>query len=190
MINAEFMLDLETMDTERDAAVTSIGACVFDPFNSTSTPDDLRKDSYFCTVSLEDNVRLGRTMSPSTVVWWMQQADGARLAMLQNNRSLLEAISGLRRWIQERPQRLTGVWAKGPSFDCVIIKSAFKSVREMWPMKYWEENCVRTIERSGFPNYDDKPQWRIGDHHNALDDAITQALMVQRCYKNMEQSHT
>lgn len=190
MINCEVMTDLETMDVAETAAITSIGAVVFDPYTCTDTPDTLRADGFYRTISLEDNVNRGRSMSPGTVIWWMQQSDDARQALVQNNISLLQAMSDFRRWLQNRPQKITAAWAKSPDFDYSILKSAFKTVRETWPIKFWETRCVRTVESMGFPNGADKPEWRIGEHHNALDDAITQALMIQLCYKRLGLSHT
>lgn len=81
------------------------------------------------------------------------------------------------------PQR---VWAKDPDFDVVILRNAFAQIGEMFPFKFWETRSVRTITELAYPD-GDPPPIGVGVAHNAKDDAIRQALMVQHCHHVLSQ---
>lgn len=186
LVNRALMIDLETMATNKDAAILSIGAVVFDIFY-TQSEETLRQYSFYTTVSLEDNMRLGRKVSASTIIWWLRQSSEARMALFENNVNLLKALDDLRQFIElHKP---THVWAKGPTFDIDIMKDAFEAQRMRWPFEFWMERCVRTIEDAAYPNGDDKPNLTVGEKHNALDDAITQSMMMQHCYRRLGLAH-
>lgn len=63
------------------------------------------------------------------------------------------------------------VWGNGAAFDNVILASAYRRVTAGTPWQYWNDRCYRTVKAL----HPDVPMQRTGDHHNALDDAISQA---------------
>lgn len=65
------MLDLETLGTEHDAMIISIGAVAF---RFDDVP--ILADRFFYTAV--DIERSSGSISPSTVNWWLKQSDEAR----------------------------------------------------------------------------------------------------------------
>tara|TARA_R110002167_G_scaffold60282_2_gene170393 strand:+ start:1108 stop:1680 length:573 start_codon:yes stop_codon:yes gene_type:complete len=186
MPDLHMMLDIETMDTSKEASVLSIGACMFDPRGANDygkRAEDPITDTHYERASLRSNLEAGRTMSADTILWWMQQSEAARFELHSGEQSPLGiALYNFRKWAVARDQVATRIWAKSPDFDCVIMQDAMTKSAEMWPFKFWESRCVRTITELAYPE-GDEPPLGIGVAHNALDDSIRQALRVQECYR-------
>ena len=64
-----------------------------------------------------------------------------------------------------------GVWGNGASFDNVILSESYYRAAILRPWPFWKDRCYRTIKTI----YPDVELVRSGTHHNALDDARTQA---------------
>jgi len=80
----------------------------------------------------------------------------------------------------------TCFWANSPSFDYVILEQATKSLGMRWPFFFSWYRDTRTLYDVAWPNGpEDRPQTNAGVHHDARDDAIAQALMVQAAYKEI-----
>ena len=178
-MNNHLMVDLETMSTTTHAAIASIGAVIFDP----------REDAvdacptFYQAVDLTSNEKAGRHFSGSTIAWWLQQSEGARGALLTDVLPLHTALTKFQLWIAKHKPIVC--WANSPSFDCVILKDAFGQHHMNWPFKYWEERDVRTIKDAAYPD-GDCPKIRLGVAHGALDDALSQAMTVQRCFSALQ----
>lgn len=181
-MNNAIMVDIETMGTSPTAAILAIGACRFDP----SAKDDesaLRAKTFDVRISLKSNTKLGRTMDPDTVTWWLTQSKEAQKGLYEGEiTNLTMALQQFRKWI-EAPQtpRPTRLWAKDPDFDVVILNNAYQSIRERLPFHYADSRSVRTITDVAYPD-GDPPLITVGEAHKASDDAIKQALMVQHCW--------
>lgn len=156
----DVMLDIETMGTGQDAAIVTIGAVKFDRHGI--------GDEFYVAVDLEDASKRGGTMSASTVIWWMQQSEIARKHIYSGDReNILNALLKLSMFMDG----CGDVWACGSGFDNAIIRSAYDRAGIECPFPFWKDRCYRTI-RSMHPDIECV---RIGTHHNALDDARTQA---------------
>ena len=70
----DVMIDLETLDTSPTAVVLSLGAVAFDPYTHAHGATFYVEFTNF----LEQQTGVGRTISPSTMLWWMQQNATAR----------------------------------------------------------------------------------------------------------------
>lgn len=155
------MLDLETLSTEPNAAIISIGAVVF-------TKEKVLDHTFYETIDIESNRFCGRHMSFSTVGWWMKQDLSARKEFQKQSESLPIVLRNFREWFTV--YTIDGVWGNGADFDNIILANAYKegsSVETPW--KHYQNRCYRTLK-----NLVDLPLERSGTHHNALDDAITQ----------------
>jgi hypothetical protein len=187
------MVDIETMDVKPSAAIISIGACMFDPV---AGPAQAINETFYTNISLTSNQMNERTISASTVEWWMQQSEEARGALLSNQVGLAKALSLFAEWFQHQTTyRPTHVWANSPSFDCVILQSAFESCRLLWPIGFWSTRDVRTAGELAYPNADERKaimklfRTQVGTAHNAKDDAVAQALFVAQCYHELKLTH-
>ena len=167
MINV--MVDLETMGTSATAPIISIGAVFFDE-------DGLGKE-FYAAVSLEDSVKRGGVIDPSTVIWWMQQEESllGQFVAEQKLGGAVKLPTALERFTEfvtsECSDRELRVWGNGASFDNVILRNAFEVCGLIEPWRFWNDRCFRTI-KSLFGNVPYK-QPKVA--HNALSDAVAQA---------------
>lgn len=173
------MIDIETMSTEKNASILTIGATPFDPHGD-DTEDSLRaKSALFGPISISSNQEEGRHICGDTVLWWMQQSEQARKSLVEGTpMQLKNAIAKFAKWIAQLEPKPTEVWANSPSFDLVILQSAFKQVNVIWPFFFSTERDLRTIKNIAYPD-NDMADFSIGTAHDAVDDTIKQALMVQ-----------
>ena len=160
------MLDLETMGTRPNAPIVAIGAVAFDA-------GGIHREFYE-VVALQSAVRSGATIDPNTVMWWMEQGDEARAALYGAQNDAIGIEHALRNFVQlvcSYGDNLIGVWGNGASFDNVLMHESGKRCGvPMW--EFWKDKCYRTVKGM----YPDVKMKRTGTHHNALDDAKSQAL--------------
>jgi hypothetical protein len=160
------MIDLETMGTRPNAPIISIGAVAFNAMGVT-------EQTFYRNVQLKSAVDSGAVIDPSTVMWWLRQDKAAQAAFEEgqyNSVFLTQALFDFGRFAGTYGDSLKGVWGNGASFDNVLMhESGARCGVPTWP--FWKDRCYRTI-KSCFPDVRLK---RSGTHHNALDDAISQA---------------
>lgn len=175
------MVDIETMGTSPNAAIITIGACIFDPYGIDTDSSIPIERQFTTTISMVDNQKQNRSFDADTIAWWLRQSKEAQDGLQDGDiTNLRKALTDYNRFFSNQPGRVSRVWAKSPDFDMTIIRDALKSQNMMDHFKYWETRCVRTITEAAYPN-GDQPTIGVGVAHNALDDAIRQALMVQHC---------
>lgn len=178
------MVDIETLSTHPNAAVLSIGACVFELERPNVIPS-----TFLVNASIKSNQDAGLHISADTLQWWMTQKPEALRAMFEGDvTNIRQALVRLRLWAQEQRPTITHVWANDPDFDCVILSSAARATGEIWPWPFWMNRSVRTIGDLAFPDNDERKQVMAafraeGTHHRADDDAVAQAKFVQHCYQ-------
>lgn len=160
------MLDLETMGTSSNSAILSIGAVDFDR--------DLGIISkFYRTIDLQNSLDHGFEINGATIYWWLKQSDEAR-ATLTDKRTrvtIKEALKDFQEFIGKGNLQM---WGNGSDFDNVILTNAFKRFKVQDPWPFWSNRCFKTIKSSFKSVY--LP--RLGEHHNALDDAEHQALVL------------
>lgn len=157
------MIDFETLSTNPNAAVLSLGAVIF-------TIDGLTGDEFYVNIDGGNCVDLGLHVSQSTVDWWKKQSQAARDALDIDKQTLLESMTRFSNWVRQ----VNGIylWGNGADFDNPILKSCYEALGADIPFKPYNGRCYRTIK--SIPNMP-KMQKRVGTHHNALDDAKSQA---------------
>lgn len=155
----EIMVDLETMSTKSNAAIISIGAVKF---------DTRIKSEFYEVVALQSSINVGLSVEARTILWWMEQDDESRNEF-HKGVHLSHALYKFSAWVGNGDKN---IWGNGASFDNVILRNAYDACGLTTPWKFYEDRCYRTIKNL-FPEITCD---RIGTHHNALDDARTQAL--------------
>lgn len=125
---------------------------------------------------------------PETVQWWNDQTPEAQAAFT-NPVDLKEACERFTHWICEiadgLPNGLASVriWANDPHFDVSILDAVFRAVDLPVPWHYRSPRSMKTItEAAGMTSADYS---NYGTAHNALDDAIAQAMTVCEAYKRL-----
>lgn len=184
------MLDLETMGNGNRAAIVAIGACEFDPHNTPlvygQEPSIAR--TFYEKINLQSSIDAGMQIDASTVLWWMQQSDEARKStfggVVISLHDACVALAGFVNQVSAHTMKDAAMWGNGATFDNVIIRSAFKAVGIDPPWSFRNDKCYRTVINL-LPENRQPPFERSGTAHNALDDAITQALYLQKVYKEL-----
>lgn len=159
MEHPSVMVDLETMGAGPSAAIVAIGAV-----------DSLGRE-FYRTVDLASSVTAGGVIDPSTVMWWMGQSDEARAALTSPGAvHIVQALTEFSAWVADLGADVR-VWGNGAAFDNVILGGAYDRSGLPRPWAFWNDRCYRTIKslRPGIK------MSRTGTHHNALDDARSQA---------------
>lgn len=166
------MVDLETMSTRSNAAIIAIGAVKFSKNKGIY-------DSFYRNVDLQSCIDLGLAVDGDTVMWWLRQNDKARGQFELHESTLLsEALVAFAYWCNGGDKE---IWGNGAAFDNVILANAYSALNKPLPWKFWEDRCYRTVKNL-FPNIKQK---RTGTHHNAVDDAETQAIHLLKIENNM-----
>jgi hypothetical protein len=175
----EVMVDLETLGTNNDAVIVAIGAVKFDPTNL-----DAPMQNFYCTINPESAVACGQKIDAATMLWWMHsKRNDARLQLFEEPKEMLSlptALEGFALWFGGES---VPVWGNGATFDNVILRSAYRLLGLDAPWMFWHDRCYRTMKNLAPLICVDTPFERVGTHHNALDDATSQALHLQRILK-------
>ena len=165
----DVMIDLETMSTQPDAMIRSIGCVAFGP-------DGLGAE---LPLVVDPAGALGH-MDPETVAWWLDQSGSARhilsAAYPGRRMHLASALQELR-WFWDAlkaPPAKIRIWSHGASFDVPIIESAFRACGHQIP---WGHRAIRDT-RTILELADVKIVTPEGAKHDALGDARAQALAV------------
>jgi hypothetical protein len=164
------MIDLETMGLRPTSAMVSIGAVHFDGQKILS--------EFHTAVNLQSALAMGLTKDQSTVDWWMKQSVEARSSWQREDApELATAMSQFSAWIRDiGGKRQIAPWGNGADFDLVLMKHAYDVLEADPEWEFWNHHCFRTMKNM----FKVAAMPRTGTYHNALDDAKTQVLHLQR----------
>jgi hypothetical protein len=189
------MIDLETLGQRPDSVILSIGAVAF---NEDGPVDDL--DPFYLVLNAQDQLDNGRTVTMSTVQWWMDQPKEARdeaFADLDRAVPLDVALVMLDGW-WGRVEGACGspiqrVWANSPQFDLVILENAYYKAGFHEPWHFRQAHDFRTLK--SLVNVTDLAVTdtlvtRAGIQHHALDDAKFQAVRAAVLLRAMNRRGT
>lgn len=166
MNSPEIMHDIETLDTKETAVVLSIGAVKF--------TDDGLGVAFYRRLAVDDQIERGRTISGSTVSWWMKQSDEARKVFAEPTVSVETALRDYAEFMQGEE---FSVWGNGAMFDNSTLLNLYAQYGIPRPWSYRGDRCYRTVIAEAYnadPRLKDlyvKPTVA----HNALADAMCQA---------------
>lgn len=169
-------VDLETLGTVADAVILSIGAVRFDP--DTNQIDD---GGFYRCISIDSNLDYKRRIQEDTLVWWMKQSPAAQKVFHEPNKVSLEtALCEFSDWLGGTDSFL---WGNGADFDQPMLALAYTQTTVPIPWKFWNIRCLRTLKN--LPAAKNVTVPRLGTHHNALQDAIYQAQLIQAIFAAM-----
>lgn len=171
------MCDIETMGMSPDGAIVGIAAAMFDVKSETIGP------TFKCAVNLATSVAAGLTMKPSTILFWLGQSEEARRSIMWNTVRLTDALSDFNAWLAEhsRPRDLR-MYGNSPSFDLVIMRTAYRLTRIECPWHYTNERDFRTV-RAMYPAVEYDPAEKGSSAHDPLVDVkfqIEHMLKIKR----------
>ena len=177
---SHFMIDIETLGTKPDAAVTQIGIVGFDPTTKCiSVP-------FSINVDIHDK----STIDQSTVFWWMQQDEVARESVFAGKRvSPKEGLEALSKFIADNSDEVVGykVWSKPSTFDLVILESLYRNCGMQVPWAHWNTRCLRTLIDNAKLSRDEEYKSEVP--HEAGYDAEAQAKTALKCMLKLDNGH-
>lgn len=166
------MVDLETMAVTANAVVLSLGAVHFNPWGNGYG------DKLYFKICIDDQDALGREIDPNTLVWWSKQdATVMAEAFSPDNRiSIVDAMNQFHRFAWG----CDAFWSHGATFDMMILENIYRQLNKPLPWNYWQIRDTRTLFDLGFD-----PDMPKDNKHDALQDAIRQAVGVQNIYRKL-----
>lgn len=173
------MIDLETLGNNPEATILTAGL-VF--FNRTK---DIDPTGFEFVISPE---HLSGKMDYSTVLWWMEQSQEARSALL---RKLSSPMSNTELHVCEKIQEVfydhsdpatIKVWGNGANFDITILESMFRRNSRNFPWRFYNVRCYRTVKQI---NLEILPEEFKGIKHDALHDAYHQVEHLVRIFNSL-----
>lgn len=167
------MIDIETLDTATTAVVPQVGWCLFDE-TEVKPPVELALD-------IDEQIKAGRTISASTLQWWMTQPDIARERVFCPDKvhTIADLATRLRTLLYDG--QIECVWAHGPQFDIATLKHLLGAE----PWHYRSIRDTRTLAMLAPSAH--KPAALT--KHSAGDDAYAQAQWVQNIWQHIGWPH-
>jgi hypothetical protein len=99
--------------------------------------------AFYEIVNLESATKHGGTVSPSTILWWMEQSTAARAQYTtQQGLPLPDALARFTEWL---PQD-AWLWGNGADFDNVVLGHAYASCGLLRPWSFRNNRCFRTLK--------------------------------------------
>lgn len=169
------MADIETLGLADDCVPLSIGGVKFD--------GDTIVDKFHVGIDPVDAERYGLKVDAATAwnYWADPKRDEARRRLFELPKvDLFAALDGFAIWVGETPVDQRGsLFGKGATFDNVRIKKFYDAVGLSYPFTYRQDECYRTLAN----RCPDVKYEQFGVAHDALDDAISQALHLIKIAK-------
>lgn len=181
----KIMLDLETLSTRPGGVIISIGATKFDENGPYGEP-------FYMRINPKSSMDAGFLIEADTILWWMRQSDEARAEFQKESHHVFEVMSKFSVWCDSPYVKCVGhianpnieLWGNGANFDNAILKAAYDKLGLNAPWEFYNDRCYRTM-KAMYPHI--KMPKRVGTHHNALDDAISQVnhLILFPCFQEL-----
>lgn len=179
MIPLVAVLDEETLSTEHNAALLSIGAVICD-FNTGQ-----QVDTFYANITPESSIAAGLDVSESTKAWWAKQGQAARDVLSVDQRPLRDVLVDFAQWLAGHGVQYA--IGNGPRADNQWLESACKAVGMQSPIKYWGDLDMRTLTFIGthILGLDHWHNTFKGVKHNALHDAINEAEFCNAVFQKL-----
>ncbi|WP_075881490.1 3'-5' exonuclease [Vreelandella massiliensis] len=174
MADIQISFDIETLHTRADGVILSIAAAA-------RVNGSLEVFYSHCGLESQHN----RAFSQDTLNWWYKQPElwAKTRELCQEAEPLANVLRDLSRWysgLGEDKDRLYP-WGNGANFDLAFLEHAFDEQGVKCPWAYWTGRDLRTLEQIAKDLDVFESVERVGTHHDARDDAITQLLRIEKC---------
>ena len=157
------MIDFETLDVAEMPVILSLAAVVF---NENKIIDCISEK-----IDQDSCLKLGCTVSVDTLMWWENQTETAKKAAFGGTTNIGYAMGMLVQFYKDHA--CAEIWSKGSIADIRWTNNVLDKLDIKKPWEFWQEMCFRTYLKC-MPILEFK---RVGEAHNALDDAMYQAKM-------------
>lgn len=164
-----YMVDLETFGTTPGSVIVAIGAVCFD--------DQGLYTQHYTKPDIQQQLDAGMTVNSSTLLWWLDQEEEARLEIASNvdRMDVKKSLNYFHQYIEiTRQQRPAMIWGNGATFDNVLLMSLFNHFDVPAPWPFRNNRCYRTIKEQ-HPEITGDNLGEANASHIAVEDAIWQA---------------
>ena len=185
----DVMIDLETCGTAPGSVILSIGAVGFDPESGKLGPE------FYNVISAGTSIASGLSLDYKTMLWWSGQSAEAREVLKAaaspglygQAYDIWVVLTNFTTYLSQFGKDVR-VWGNGAAFDNVLLQEAYRRAgRAPAGWSFHNDRCYRTL-KSLFPYI---KLTRVGTHHNALDDAKSQALHAVALLQHLDKlQHT
>lgn len=181
------MLDVESLDVGPRSVITQVALFALD-----LEEDEMLDTHVHSYIPIQPQLDLmhPRSISASTLWWWMQQPDEARAAFEFSTSEDFNDLPVLMNHFNVQFENITrgrtySLWARGPQFDVVNVESLLKDCGLKAPWKYDKVEDLRTImKEAGLSSKDvDQPQGFIA--HNAAWDCKFQLICLREAQRKI-----
>lgn len=183
MVN--IMVDIETLSTDSNAVILTIGAIPFSSDGIISVDEDMY---FYRRVNLQSYNKYKNNefnFNYETLLWWLKQDQKIRDEAFSNRprydieivmKDFIDYLATIRKYLNDDKIH---IWSHGKDFDVVILQNAFKVCKLECPWKFWDTRDTRTIY--ALANIDMK---NIGgfECHNAIGDCLKQIEGIKQSY--------
>jgi hypothetical protein len=120
---------------------------------------------------------LGLHISKETLDFWKKQSPEAISAWKDSSIGLKEALDSFDEFLGDTKH--TQMYANGIGFDYSILQSSYFAIGRNEPWKYYNLMDMRTIFKLAKLDFKNYP--KVGVHHSAIDDCLTQIKALKEC---------
>jgi len=169
------VIDIETLGTDEDAVVLSLGAALFNWSTAEYSPE---MHHFYETFDVGEQPQ--RSRSDSTLRWWNSQPRAVYVAATSDTLPVQEVLIDFYGWLREYcgdDFNKLYVWGNGNDFDNKILGHLANQFGRPLPWDF-RHNCnYRTLAQL----YDGVAMGPfVGTKHYALDDAVNEAIHLKR----------
>lgn len=180
-------LDMETLSLDPRATIIQIGAVIFDRDGRDSFKSMHNSNPTFnVVVDWMGQQEFGRHLDKDTVQWWNEQNPKmADRLMNRPDMSYQKAVEQFDAWLRAYVEHrgIDECWVKG-NRDGLWIETAFESLGLKFPIMYRNIKCIRSVATTLNVPFPIVPN---ATPHNALSDAIVQAIWVQDTFRYLDE---
>ena len=190
------MVDLETLSTDSNAVILTIGAVPFGRDGTLIMGDDFY---FYERVDLKSYNKYKNnefSCNWDTLIWWLKQdKDPLDEAFLIGPRyPIWDVLQDFVNWISIVCKTVgdykVNIWSHGKDFDVVVLQSGFKVCNIECPWKFWDTRDTRTLYALAGVDMRNISVPEGYKAHNAVGDCFKQIEGVRQAFCNINKHLT
>lgn len=182
------MVDLETLSTDSNAVILTIGAVPFGGDGKLILSDDLYFYERVNLPSYNKYTNGEFACDWNTLLWWLRQdkeplndafLDGPRYPIWTVMKDFVNWLDIICKTVGEHK---INIWSHGKDFDVVVIQNALKVCGIECPWMYWDTRDTRTLYALAGIDSRNIPMPEGFKAHNAVGDCLKQIEGIRLSY--------
>lgn len=168
----DVMIDIETLSTQSNALILTIGAVKFNRDKNIPSLEDC--DTFYRRINIDSCKILGMHTAHETLKWWYTQDEKTRYEAMENpdRQEIKDVLVQFSKWYKGSKY----IWGHGDDFDCVILNNSYLACKMKSPWRFWNTRDTRTLFDLANVHVNDIA---VEEAHHALHDAYRQVKCVK-----------